>query len=550
MYDEKLEQKKKRKKKIIFTILILLFIILFFFLYGKKTKDFIIKQKKIFFPTGEQIREVKTKEEKIEEEEKKLQEEEKIPERKPAPRLRQVSFFPTGGFLPLNKTHKETIKDIIVNAQGEKQEITRQIDVKEDFVLYSDIKEGNIFESKLDPYEIKETLLAENIIPNAERAFFSPDGIHVVFQYWNQVKRYAESYLSQLRKKQIEVEPCSYSFREVKLGEEGDDIHDLHVFLNQDPRTRVSLEGIDSPGNEGNVVTQKTLTAIKNFQSVYGLEIDGKIGGETKKKMEEVCNERQKKKAEEKLAKEKTKYEITSSPLPDRIEDVIMSPDGKEMFYLMRTNTNGISGIKKTFASGKSEEIFHSPFHEWLSQWNEKQNIQLTTKASALVLSYTYGLNPTTGEYRKTIKERKGLTTLASPDNTKIFIHYVENGEDKNALYYKDIGEEIPLINIKTFPEKCTWTKNSAKLYCFVPNNLQKEGEYPDRWYQGLELFSDQLWEIDGKSADENLISDIPEEYQKNLDAIKVNIDEDEHYLYFIDKGTETLWSYRLYDVS
>ena len=542
------EKKSKRKKRIIiFSLLIILIALIWFFFFRGGKNQSVKERLQNLFPFGEVVsRKEKSRVEK-ESGEEKVEESGKEEKRAFAPRLRQITTFPTGGFAPLNRVHPELVKDIVVNAQGEKQEITREIQVEDDAVRYSDIEKGNIFESKLDPYEIKKKLLAEEFIPDVEYAFFAPDGNHVAFQYWNTFERTPETYLGKISKKQPDVQPCPYTFKNVELGDEGDEVMDLHKFLNEDPRTRISLSGINSPGNEGNVVVPETISAIKNFQAIYNLDIDGKVGGETKKKMEKICNEREEKKAEEKLRNEKTQYDVEGFFLPKGIVTLSISPDSKELFTLGKTKTGSIGKVRD-FETGKEKIVFNSPFKEWLSQWNNNQNIQLTTKASYITDSYTYGLDPNTGKYHKTLPQAHGLTTLASPDNKKVFIHLVDDKKSKNYIYFNDEKQKIILTKVHTLPEKCAWTHDSQFLYCLVPTHLEKDGEYPDHWYQGLELFSDQLWKIDGNTTEETLVSDIPVEYGKQLDGWKLGIDPKSHYLYFIDKGSETLWSYRLYD--
>jgi hypothetical protein len=81
-----------------------------------------------------------------------------------------------------------------------------------------------------------------------------------------------------------------------------------------------------------------------------------------------------------------------------------------------------------------------------------------------------------------------------------------------------------------------------------MPGSLGYGNEYPDIWYQGIETYSDSLWKINAETLQEDLLSDIPREYSKNIDIEMINIDDKSEYLYFIDKKTEFLWSYRLVD--
>jgi len=461
--------------------------------------------------------------------------------------LRQVSFFPTGGFIPLIRKDSKEVKDITINADGTKTETRKEIELKNHYLRYTSIDDGTLYEAKIDPYEITRNLLLEIYVPNAEYAYFSHDGKNVIFQSWNKKTREIFTYLANIQKKKMKVEPCPYDFsRPIKLGDDSSYVKHIHEFLNLNPLTRIAEKGVNSPGNEASLATPATITAIKNFQSLYNLDIDGKLGPATRKKMLSICNDLQKKKAEEEFAKEKRKYEFFGYFLPQNIIGIDVSPFENRFFFLQKDKL-GVVGRTGNFENDEQKTIFESPFSEWLVDWNGKENIQLTTKPSYLFDGHTFEMSANSGKYHRSMEAKKGLTTLASPDNKKIFISYIDNDGLVDALYDKKSQFKIPM-QIQTLPEKCTWTRDSKKLYCFVPKNLKFKEKYPDMWYQGRELFSDKLYEIDGNTGEEKLISDIPDEYQKNLDAIKVNIDDEGDYLYFIDKGTETLWSYRLVD--
>ena len=101
-------------------------------------------------------------------------------------------------------------------------------------------------------------------------------------------------------------------------------------------------------------------------------------------------------------------------------------------------------------------------------------------------------------------------------------------------------------MSLQTLVEKCVWRPDSLSLYCGVPNSMAYGGEYPDVWYQGIESYTDSLWKINTRTFKEEVISDFVSEYNADLDIELINIDAEEEYLYFIDKKTEELWSYRI----
>ncbi len=544
----------KRKKIIIIVFIIVVTAVFLWFLgfLNKQEQKEVIKETKNLFPFGKVENKRKPLGQEIQQTEGEdnqqvvveESEEEKIVA---GPRLRQITDFPTGGFIPLVRTEDKEITDVIIDSEGVSNQIIKTIQVKNDYVRYSSIKNSSIFETRVTPSSLTQELLADNFIPNTEYAFFSRDGKHIAFQYWNRQERFAETYLSKIEKRTLDIKPCPYSFdKAIQVGDEGKYVLDLHTFLNKNKRTRVSISGINSPGNEGSVATEATITAIKNFQSLNGLDIDGQLGSATKKKMIEICDAYQKEEAEEKFNALKTKYKITGVFLPQNIISLDFSPLSDKIFYLQK-DTVGTVGVIKGLNDKTKESIFESPYSEWLSQWNAKDNIQITTKASYQSNGYTYHLNPETGDFHKSFEGKQGLTTLVSPNGKRIFVHEIKGGSVKNSIYNTKT-HKFKFINLQTFPEKCVWTPNSLYLYCAVPDTLAYDNQYPDVWYQGVEDYNDSLWKINAISGKVELVSDLFTEYNKGIDVFKIDIDRQSHYLYFIDKKTEFLWSYRLMD--
>ena len=99
---------------------------------------------------------------------------------------------------------------------------------------------------------------------------------------------------------------------------------------------------------------------------------------------------------------------------------------------------------------------------------------------------------------------------------------------------------------LKTLPEKCVWGAGSEVVYCAVPKSIN-QGEYPDSWYQGEISFSDAIWKIDVASGSTTMISDpttVPG--GEDVDAIKLSLDQNQNYLFFVNKKDSYLWELSL----
>lgn len=233
--------------------------------------------------------------------------------------------------------------------------------------------------------------------------------------------------------------------------------------------------------------------------------------------------------------------EIIASFLPENITDLSISADGSKLFYLFN-NENYTVGITADGLGDKKSQVFNSPFNEWLSWWPNNETITLNTKPSFNVPGYMYVVNPNKKDFHKVLGDIDGLTTLTSPSGEKVL--YADNSLALNIFNRED--GSFYSTGARTLPEKCIWNKNSTYVYCAVPNNISQD-QYPDSWYKGKISFEDSLWKINIENRNASLISDLIQNGQQlEIDAIKLQIDENEDFLFFINKKDSSLWEFNL----
>lgn len=465
------------------------------------------------------------------------------------PQLMLVSNRPTGGMVPIVRIQETEVEGQTVNEEGEIEQVVETIQVENHFVRYGSIENGSVHEARLtgdDPFT--EELIVENYIPNSEKISFSDSGNHVSFQYWDTDEMSVESYLGTIEPIVILPEPCPFDLSgTVNIGDDNERVYDLHRFLNRDTRTYVATSGINSPGNESTLASEATITAIEKFQALYELEVDGGMGPATRGEMQRVCNEQQEELAEKAFDELETKYEISGYFLPQDIVSINMDPQENFVFYLHKTS-GAIRGVLQSLNTQATETIFNSPFTQWTSMWNNDENIELTTKPSYASPGYSYELDVQGGDFHKSFKQRNGLTVIPDHSGEKLLVHHVDTGRPKLSIYERATNRFLPLT-LETFTDKCVWSDNDEFIYCAVPDGLAYGEEYPDTWYQGLETYSDSLWRINASTLQEELLSNIPVEYDQSIDVSKIAVDPTNQYLYLIDKNTEYLWSYRIDEV-
>jgi len=228
---------------------------------------------------------------------------------------------------------------------------------------------------------------------------------------------------------------------------------------------------------------------------------------------------------------------LTGIFLPENTTDISISPDTLKMFYLFNSGNSAV-GIASSASGDKKSQVFDSPFTEWLSFWPNKNMITLTTKPSANVPGYMYAINPDKKDFNKILGNINGLTTLMSP-NGKLVL-YGNNNLSLN-IYNINTGEINPL-GLRTLPEKCVWGKASDTIYCAVPKFIDAK-EYPNSWYMGETSFSDDIWKIYITDGSTVIISDLVSiNGAEDIDGIKLALDENEGYLFFMNKKDSYLW--------
>jgi hypothetical protein len=233
---------------------------------------------------------------------------------------------------------------------------------------------------------------------------------------------------------------------------------------------------------------------------------------------------------------------VTGSFLPENIEDVSLSPDTVNVFYLFNIGDN-MAGTTLNLLTNKKTQIFTSPFTEWLPSWSNTKIITLTTKPASGIPGYVYKIDATTGKNLTEIFGGiNGLTTLPSPDG-KLVLY----SDDSLSLFVYHLDTKVSdLLGVKTLPEKCVWGNASDIIYCAVPK-LISAGAYPDSWYQGEVSFSDQFWKIDIKTGNATMLLDPSTVLGgSDIDGIKLALDADENYLFFVNKKDSYLWEYSL----
>lgn len=235
-----------------------------------------------------------------------------------------------------------------------------------------------------------------------------------------------------------------------------------------------------------------------------------------------------------------TDGKIDGTFLPQDTLDIALSKDKNNIFYINRTK-NGVVGTVAAATGENKNQVFESPYSEWLSQWPTEDLITITTKPASGIPGYMYSINPQLKDFNKIMGGINGLTTLTSPNGKKVLF-----ADDKIKLSILDTETgETEKVALDTLPEKCVWGKSSDVIFCGVPQFIPF-GNHPDSWYKGQFSFLDNIWQISVESGETSMIVNPSKLAGESVDLIRPDLSEDENYLLFMDKKSSFLWELRL----
>lgn len=227
--------------------------------------------------------------------------------------------------------------------------------------------------------------------------------------------------------------------------------------------------------------------------------------------------------------------------LPENITDFSSSFNKDKFFYIKESNNESF-GFVGDMGSPKINVVFNSPFREWISSWDQKDKVYITSKSSYTSKGSMFVLNKTNKTIKKVVGGIVGLTTLISKDgNTVLFSESTDKGP---VLKVFDIANNTTKdLDTIGLAEKCVWGNNNIDIYCAVPDTIFGN-KYPDNWYKGLISFNNFFVRINTKTQEKETISDI--ENEKQFDSINLFLDKEENNLFFTNKKDYTLWSLKL----
>jgi len=234
-------------------------------------------------------------------------------------------------------------------------------------------------------------------------------------------------------------------------------------------------------------------------------------------------------------------FRLEGTPLPNNITELVLSPERNRIFWITETPRGAIGTISNPDGTGASP-LITIPFTEWLPQWAMTGAVTLTTKASGYAAGFSYNVPLATPSLERIVGGVSGLTTNVSPDGRHVLFSEGTTNSVRTFLFNTETRGNLELT-VRTIPEKCVWTEESA--YCGVPSQIER-GVYPDRWYQGRVLFTDNIYRIDLANGRATRIYSPQHRDGENIDIYRPFITVSGDYLVFNNKRDMSLWAFSL----
>jgi hypothetical protein len=243
-------------------------------------------------------------------------------------------------------------------------------------------------------------------------------------------------------------------------------------------------------------------------------------------------------------------YNLDGNFLPDGITNLSVSKAGAKIFYLGSGDGGALGNVSNPDGS-RRVQLFASPFIHWQSEWSTNDSLFLTTNGASSVpgtsLLLPKAITANSVLPQKILSNVYGLTASLSPSGESVLYSTTNQGGGV-SLHSLSLNLKNPVVDrlsIRTYPEKCVWSKKEKNtLYCAVPQSIP-DGENPDTWYQGLSSFYDSFWKINIVTGEAHLIYS-SRTTSEAYDGINLTLSSTEDYLLFTNKKDNSLWSLRV----
>ncbi len=228
-------------------------------------------------------------------------------------------------------------------------------------------------------------------------------------------------------------------------------------------------------------------------------------------------------------------YSISkASPIESDLRSVVFSKNGQKIAYNYINVMEGMSNISVADSTGENwKTVLDVRINNPIIQWVDNYKLAIYGLPSFEDDSSILIVDTGDSQLERILSGNHGLSTIFSPDGNKLLYNSVDSdGEDLRIAFFDRKSKAKKEIGIKTFIEKCVWSKNNKDVYCAVPERLPS-GDLPDVFYKKTTQTKDYFVKINAETGNETVI--IPKIASLNVDAREMFLSTTEDYLYFVN---------------
>jgi len=232
------------------------------------------------------------------------------------------------------------------------------------------------------------------------------------------------------------------------------------------------------------------------------------------------------------------------------IDEAIFNDKGDQLIYKYYDAKTGTGSLNVSDLSGDNWQLIDKLS---LKKVNlalnpaDSQKVAVFAVPDGLTLTQLFLVNLINRENQKIFEGRYGADFLWSPQGDKILVSYVQE-KDKSRLVLgimNSKGGEFQGLNFPTLVEKCVWSADNISIFCALPGKIPTQALMPNSWKKEDFYSQDTFWKINTQNGKKERILE-SEEITTELDASNLLLDQEERYLFFIDRRSGSLYRIEL----
>jgi len=228
-------------------------------------------------------------------------------------------------------------------------------------------------------------------------------------------------------------------------------------------------------------------------------------------------------------------YSVSKAfPLSSGFRNIVFSNNGQRIAYNYVNSANQTSSISVADADGENWKTvldvrINNPIIQWVDSYKLAVYEHPSFESSSSILIIDIG----DAHLDRILAGSRGLSAKFSPDGDKLLYNSSDSdGGDFQIAFFDRKSKQKTEVELKTFIEKCVWSKNNKDVYCAVLERLPS-GDLPDVFYEKTTTTKDYFVKINAETGVETVI--IPKITSLNVDAREMFLSTTEDYLYFVN---------------